>query len=70
MRLALDKVKHDPSYYPRKKHDQAQVEKYRAVIDNLPPIMVNKSHMLIDGFHRLQAHKQEKRADMRPTYSW
>jgi hypothetical protein len=49
-------VKH---LYPRVKEDQDAIERYRAAIDRLPPIVVARGEVLVDGFHRWQAHIRE-----------
>lgn len=46
-------------FYPRAEYDKRAVEAYRAAIDSLPPIAVNKNLVGIDGFHRCQAFKEE-----------
>jgi len=43
--------------YPRIKSDPATIQKYADNIEMLPPIEVNQNNILIDGFHRLTAHK-------------
>lgn len=45
--------------YPRLREDDAAVERYRAAIDRLPPIVVARGRVLVDGFHRWQAHRRE-----------
>ena len=45
--------------YPRLREDDAAIERYRAAIDKLPPIVVARGRILVDGFHRWQAHKRE-----------
>ena len=44
---------------PRKKIDRDTVERYMQIIDDLPPIIVQKgTGVLIDGWHRVEAAKQ------------
>lgn len=45
--------------YPRLKEDNAAIERYRAAIGLLPPIIVARDSILTDGFHRWQAHIRE-----------
>ena len=45
--------------YPRLKPSDAVIERYRAAIDLLPPIVVARGRILVDGFHRWQAHQRE-----------
>src|SRR5260221_6401504 len=45
--------------YPRLTEDNAAIERYRAAIGLLPPIVVARNGILVDGFHRWQAHQRE-----------
>lgn len=45
--------------YPRLEENNAAIERYRAAIGLLPPIVVARDGILVDGYHRLQAHKRE-----------
>lgn len=45
--------------YPRLREDDAAIERYRASLDLLPPITVARGRVLVDGFHRWQAHRRE-----------
>src|SRR5690606_9731727 len=42
--------------YPRLRPHDDVVERYRDAIDNLPPIVVARDGVLVDGYHRWQAH--------------
>lgn len=44
--------------YPRFEVDNRKVQEYSENIENLPPIVLNQDDILIDGLHRLKAHKQ------------
>lgn len=44
--------------YPRSQMDTATIARYVDSIDSLPPIEINQNNVLIDGAHRLSAHKQ------------
>lgn len=57
--INIDDVIFEPSKYPRRKWDSMTVTMLRNAIDNIPPIQINKNRILIDGLHRLQAHKLE-----------
>jgi hypothetical protein len=50
--------------YPRLKQDDAAIERYRAALDRLPPIVVARDGVLVDGFHRWQAHLAEGSASL------
>lgn len=73
MRVSVDEIKFDPDLYPRFEADNSTVNQYRQAIDALPPILVTKKkesedgtlkHDLIDGYHRLLAHKLEERTEI------
>ena len=51
--------------YPRLRPDDAAIERYRAALDKLPPIVVARGRVLVDGYHRWQAHRQESRDSVR-----
>jgi DNA modification methylase len=46
--------------YPRFNFDEETVNQYRLNLDKLPPIVVSENNILIDGYHRLIAHKIEQ----------
>lgn len=46
--------------YPRLDHDEAAIERYRLAIDRLKPIVVARGGILVDGYHRWQAHRREE----------
>jgi hypothetical protein len=45
--------------YPRLSEDNAAIERYRAAIGLLPPIVIARDGILVDGYHRWQAHIRE-----------
>jgi hypothetical protein len=57
--LAVDEIQFVKELYPRLREDDAAIERYRAAIDRLPPITVARGRVLVDGFHRWQAHRRE-----------
>jgi transposase len=59
--IAIDSITFVKALYPRLREDAATIERYRAAIDLLPPIVVARTHVLVDGLHRLQAHRREGR---------
>ena len=55
-------VIHREDLYPRiKGGSPRQVELYQQSLDQLPPIEVNQDNILIDGWHRWMAHREEGR---------
>lgn len=57
--LDVDAIAFVKELYPRVREDDAAIERYRAAIDKLPPIVVARGRILVDGFHRWQAYKRE-----------
>lgn len=57
--MAVADVRFVKDLYPRLREDDAAVERYRASIDRLPPITVARDGVLVDGYHRLLAHRRE-----------
>ena len=53
-------VEYVKELYPRLKPDDAAIERYRDALDNLPPIVVARGRVLVDGYHRWQAHRREE----------
>ncbi len=45
--------------YPRLTEDNAAIERYRAAIGLLPAIAIARDGILVDGYHRWQAHVRE-----------
>lgn len=62
--LAVDDVEFVKELYPRRREDDAAIERYRASLDRLPPIVVARGRVLVDGFHRWQAHRREGSAEI------
>jgi DNA methylase len=58
--MSVDEIQFVKELYPRLREDSAAIERYRAAIDKLPPIVVARGRVLVDGFHRWRAHKDEK----------
>jgi len=46
--------------YPRFEVDQRKVQEYSENIERLPPIVINQDNILIDGLHRIKAHKESR----------
>jgi hypothetical protein len=62
--LPVDAVEYVKELYPRLKPDDATIERYRDAIDNLPPIVVARGRIVVDGYHRWQAHRRENLAEI------
>jgi transposase len=59
--IATDRITFIKALYPRLREDDAIIERYRAAIDRLPPIVIARGHVLVDGFHPWQAYRREGR---------
>jgi hypothetical protein len=57
--LEINDVEFDQTVYPRFEVNDDAVDRYRQVIDDLPPITVSEDYRLVDGYHRLKAHRVE-----------
>jgi DNA methylase len=57
--LPIDQIRFVKELYPRLRQDDAAIERYRAALDRLPPVVVARGGVLVDGYHRWQAHKLE-----------
>jgi len=68
MKVEIDKVKFNREWYPRFEADNATVNQYRECLDRLPPILVTKDLVLVDGYHRLLAHKLEGKTEIEVTF--
>ena len=55
--MPVDDIRFEQAYYPRGKPDDARIADYRENIDRLPPIVVTHEGYLVDGNHRLLAHR-------------
>lgn len=62
--IPVEQVRFVKELYPRLREDDAAVERYRAAVDLLPPIVVARDGVLVDGFHRWQAHRKEGRTEI------
>lgn len=63
--IKIDDVVYREDLYPRIEHKPALVQRYAENIDVLPPIEINQNNILIDGYHRLTAHRKNELATIR-----
>ena len=57
--IGVDDVEYVKELYPRLKPDDGTIERYRNAIGNLPPIVLARGRVLVDGYHRWQAARRE-----------
>jgi len=58
-KINIDQIVFCKELYPRDELDNENVNAYRDAIEKLPPITLSKDNILIDGYHRLTAHRLE-----------
>jgi len=58
MKILIDKIIIREDLYPRLEIDTKKIQEYSENIEKLPPIELNQDNILIDGMHRMKAHKQ------------
>lgn len=57
--IPVGAVRYVKELYPRLKPHDDVIERYRDALENLPPIIVARDGVLVDGYHRWQAHVRE-----------
>ena len=57
MKIKVLEVIFRKDLYPRLEADQKKIQEYKENLEVLPPIVINQDNILIDGYHRLMAHK-------------
>jgi hypothetical protein len=62
--MKCSEVRFVKELYPRLKPHDDVVERYRDALDQLPPIIVARDGILVDGYHRWQAHVREDRVEI------
>lgn len=64
VKVSIDEIKVIQDLYPRMGHSQAIVDSYRKNIEGLPPIVVSKDLVLVDGYHRYLAFRLEGKREI------
>lgn len=62
--IPIEDVVFDPDAYPRVSQDDDIVRRYRDCLDELPPITIDENNVLVDGYHRMTAHRAEGRTEI------
>jgi transposase len=57
--VPIESIRLVKNLYPRLKPIDDVIERYRDALDNLPPIVVARGGVLVDGYHRWQAYRRE-----------
>ncbi|NVM24261.1 MAG: helix-turn-helix domain-containing protein, partial [Desulfobacterales bacterium] len=68
-KVNISDLKLDDSVWPRSSLDEEAIQRYRDCLQELPPIVVDKETLLVlDGRHRIEAHKREGVESISVTY--
>lgn len=57
--IQVSSIRFVKELYPRIKPNDEAIERYRDALEKLPPIVVARDGVLVDGYHRWQAHVRE-----------
>ena len=57
--IPIQSIRFVKELYPRIKPNDEAIERYRDALDKLPPIVIARNGVLVDGYHRWQAHVRE-----------
>jgi hypothetical protein len=57
--IPIQSIRFVKELYPRIKPNDEAIERYRDALDKLPPIIIARDGVLVDGYHRWQAHVRE-----------
>ena len=57
-KIPIEDVKIKEEMYPRTQTCVDKIKEYAQNVELLPSIITNRNSILIDGFHRLSAHKE------------
>lgn len=57
--LPIDQIRYVKEFQPRLEVSDAWIEQLRTALDKLPPVKVARGSILVDGYHRWQAHLRE-----------
>jgi len=57
--IPISEIRYVKELYPRLKPIDEVIERYRIALDKLPPITIARGGVLVDGYHRWQAHVRE-----------
>jgi hypothetical protein len=57
--IQVSSIRFVKELYPRIKPNDEAIERYRDALDKLPPIIIARDGVLVDGYHRWQANVRE-----------
>jgi len=58
MKKQIKEIVFRKDLYPRFEPDLKKIGEYSENVERLPPILINQDNILIDGWHRIKAHRQ------------
>jgi DNA-binding transcriptional regulator YiaG len=62
--ISVSAVRYVKELYPRLSPSDDTVARYQDTLDDLPPIVVARDGILVDGYHRWQAHLRSGRTEL------
>lgn len=62
--IAVDQVRFVKELYPRLRPSDETIARYQETLDKLPPIVIARDGVLVDGYHRWQAHLRSSRQEI------
>ena len=71
-KVRLGEIRHRPEFQVRERLHGPTVDRYVEILDQLPPVDLYKIDgelILVDGFHRVEAHRRVARAQVRERAS-
>jgi len=66
--VRVDDVQLVKELYPRDGWDNETVNRYMLNLDKLPPIVLTRDHVLVDGYHRLLAHRTAGKTEIKARF--
>jgi len=66
--VRVDKVQIAREFYPRADWDNETVNSYMLNLDKLPPIVLTRDYVLVDGYHRLLAHRTAGKTEIKARF--
>jgi len=66
--VRVDEVQLIKELYPRNSWDNETVNRYMLNLDKLPPIILTRDYVLVDGYHRLLAHQAAGKREIKARF--
>jgi len=66
--VRVDEVHLVKEFYPSQLWDNETVNRYMLNLDKLPPIVLTRDYVLVDGYHRLLAHRTAGKTEIKARF--